>query len=457
MTRPLPRGGVFRAAGTLRLDHLSKIRFSPRHTSKLPKPYPTKHLSPLGRAFFLGTLITACAAPQSKPPQAAPIQESTPSDATDPAEELRETVKQIVKDAGFGDEEQAAAVAKLESMGPKIAPVLHELYYDRWVFTPDKRIVIAALSRLAEKDDALFALYTDALTSKDSGIQMAAIRALGEFGDTRASQHLLPRLEGFSFAMQEVTSPVEVAGITLAILPLVIGKIVATGDNTLSYRKYPDLSEGAAVAAAMIRLGPDTAPAIIDSLDHNASASAAKLVMLEGFNYAGLEMAQARQVLKDFNDEGRMGLTYFRFRVARELGESEAAVRVMLANLDLSGVHHGFTEVAEEDTVKILVKMGAIAVPHLIHLVESGPGHAPANAALALGQIRDERGFATLLAAMESRSFFLRMHAAEALGEWGDKRAESVLTKALKDKDEFVRQAAEEALQKLAKTESMQQ
>lgn len=71
------------------------------------------------------------------------------------------------------------------------------------------------------------------------------------------------------------------------------------------------------------------------------------------------------------------------------------------------------------------------------------------DAALALGQIGDERAVEPLIDALKEGDRLMRRTAALALGEIGDERAVETLTDALKDSDKEARQAGAEALGKI--------
>lgn len=61
------------------------------------------------------------------------------------------------------------------------------------------------------------------------------------------------------------------------------------------------------------------------------------------------------------------------------------------------------------------------------------------EAALALGEIKDERAVEPLIEALSHKALDIRMSAAKALGEIGDKRAIEPLARAYHDHNQYVR------------------
>ncbi len=100
---------------------------------------------------------------------------------------------------------------------------------------------------------------------------------------------------------------------------------------------------------------------------------------------------------------------------------------------------------------RALAKMGRPAVPALIAKLHDRDYEARGNLALALGEIRDPRGFDPLIQALGDPNRTLRWQAAEALGKFGDARAIGALLGASNDADEYVRASAVEAVGRLAR------
>ena len=86
-----------------------------------------------------------------------------------------------------------------------------------------------------------------------------------------------------------------------------------------------------------------------------------------------------------------------------------------------------------------LSRIGREAVAPLIGALESQRWQARANAAFALGLVRDERSIDPLIAATSDSEWHVREKAAWSLGLTGDRRAVEPLATALKDADWHVR------------------
>ena len=96
-----------------------------------------------------------------------------------------------------------------------------------------------------------------------------------------------------------------------------------------------------------------------------------------------------------------------------------------------------------------LSKIGRESVEPLIGVLNTAAWQARANAAFALGLIRDERSIEPLIAATKDSDWHVRTKAAWALGLKGDGRSVEPLKVALNDTDEHVRKQAAWALQLL--------
>lgn len=70
------------------------------------------------------------------------------------------------------------------------------------------------------------------------------------------------------------------------------------------------------------------------------------------------------------------------------------------------------------------------------------------NAAVALGNLKDQKAIQPLIQALQDENATVRSLAAHSLGELNDISAEEPLTQALKDEDASVRYEASEALKR---------
>ncbi|MCK5601204.1 HEAT repeat domain-containing protein, partial [Candidatus Pacearchaeota archaeon] len=77
---------------------------------------------------------------------------------------------------------------------------------------------------------------------------------------------------------------------------------------------------------------------------------------------------------------------------------------------------------------------------------------AMCRAALALGELGDQRAFRPLVEALSSPYYTVRLSAAQSLGKLGNPEAIEFLIKKLKDSDNSVRKAADQSLRKLGAT-----
>jgi len=96
-------------------------------------------------------------------------------------------------------------------------------------------------------------------------------------------------------------------------------------------------------------------------------------------------------------------------------------------------------------------------VDDLILDLKYGSPDVREDAALALGQIGDEKAVDPLIKALDDEVSWVRMWAVIALGEIGDTRAVDPLIKALKDESPYVRMYAASSLVNLGKTEYLSQ
>ncbi len=121
----------------------------------------------------------------------------------------------------------------------------------------------------------------------------------------------------------------------------------------------------------------------------------------------------------------------------------EPAVQPLIAALkhEDAGICH--------NAAKVLSKIGEPAVQPLIDVLEDENENARADAAYALGIIRDSRAVEPLISVLNDGHADVRKSAAHALGRAQDKRAVEPLTALLQDEEWYVRSTAADALGKI--------
>jgi HEAT repeat protein len=107
--------------------------------------------------------------------------------------------------------------------------------------------------------------------------------------------------------------------------------------------------------------------------------------------------------------------------------------------------------VIREHVTTVLVRMGAPAVGPLREALTGGTNNVQAQAAFALGELKEESAIDALAELLKHTELLVRMNAADALGKIGDPKPVSHLIGALKDPEQYMRTAAEEALEKITK------
>jgi len=122
----------------------------------------------------------------------------------------------------------------------------------------------------------------------------------------------------------------------------------------------------------------------------------------------------------------------------------------IIAVLDAPGVS------VSQETKTTLVKIGPPAVNPLIHALTHPRPKVRGNAALVLGNIRNERAIPPLIAALKDSEPEVRMWAAVALGEMPHKQSALPLVSMLRDEDNNVRSYAASSLGKIRDKRSIE-
>jgi HEAT repeat protein len=210
--------------------------------------------------------------------------------------------------------------------------------------------------------------------------------------------------------------------------------IHSLSDNNTSVRD--------AAASALEKIGnPAVEPLILALNNSNSSIQVGAEFALKKIRDPGA-VEPLIWVLKNDKDP------YVKANAALALGminDSKAAVPLAQALKDEDvNVRRGsavaLVELATRD-----IKVGQ-AEDSLLLALNDTDGTVRANAATALGNIKDKRAVNPLMRSLADRDWSVRRYAAYALGSIGDPRASGPLTQALKDENSSVRETAATAL-----------
>lgn len=143
---------------------------------------------------------------------------------------------------------------------------------------------------------------------------------------------------------------------------------------------------------------------------------------------------------------------YVRERAAEGLGtlEDRRAIQPLIKLLEDENFR------VQQKTCWALGKMGDEAVLPLLAILNNRGAKIRAEAANALGDLRDIRAVEPLTAALREHNPRLRAGAAEALGNIGDRSAVRPLIEALNDRESGIRKEAAEALGKIRDENSLE-
>jgi phosphoribosyl-ATP pyrophosphohydrolase len=104
------------------------------------------------------------------------------------------------------------------------------------------------------------------------------------------------------------------------------------------------------------------------------------------------------------------------------------------------------------EAVKALSKIGEPSVEAFVQALTDESELVRWEAAMALGELKDEKAVEPLIQALKDKHEWVRWKAAEALGELKDERAVEPLFQALNDESRWVREEAVEALGKIGES-----
>jgi HEAT repeat protein len=330
----------------------------------------------------------------------------------------------------------------------------------------------AALSALAQsKRDSLPLLFT-LLEDSDPEVRMYAVLALGNIGDTRGVQAIVPLLEDADPNVQ--FHAVEALGRIRshdAAMPL--AQMLEQRDPYLSFAALDALAligERSVAPAIMEMLtDPALASAAADALgalgDEHAAAAIAR-----AFAHGFLDAPNATRALHDIHTrledehhEGQLVADIVRPELGRtaiaKLVEaatdphpsSATAIALVVGWLDFENVEQVLIGLLHDTSARrtaldALVRHGRRATPALIAALDDDDAEVRKSIALALGRIGDWSATIALTELLEDASTDVAIAAAGALGALGDRAAFDALLQAMTCANPAVRHAAVSAV-----------
>jgi HEAT repeat protein len=267
---------------------------------------------------------------------------------------------------------------------------------------------------------------SDAIEARHFSSYKLIVYILGEIGDARPVDLLLPALTEGDYFLSETAAKalVRIGGPAVKALISMLGGVQFV--RIAAARGLGEIGDSGAIAPLIAQLN-----------DKDREFKGIVVDALVRFGECGIEALIA--ALKD-------GDSSMRREAALALGKlgDARAVEPLFAVLNDGDSY------VRDTVAKALGILGdARAVEPLIAALNDGDSHVHYAAAAALGELGDARAVEPLLDGIKHGDSNLRLGAARALGKLGDARAVEPLIAALNDGDRYVREAAEGALKEL--------
>lgn len=287
-----------------------------------------------------------------------------------------------------------------------------------------------------------------ALGHKENMVRIGAADALGQLGDIRAFEPLLQILGDAEPKVREASAKaLGQLGDARAVAPLI---------NLLG-----DTKAANGAVAALVQLGNVSVQLLIKALENenlSVRQGAAKALAKLGDTHAReplintLKAADEKTRAEAAIDLGILGDVLAADALVKALEDDHVRVRRAAAEaLDKLGWQPDEREsgaaywLAQQKFNK-LVAIGAASVNVLIKALGDKEGYISSQAAVALGQLGDNRAVVPLIKALADNEGHAKRFPAQALGQLCDTRAVAPLIKALTDSNWTVRKDSAEAL-----------
>ncbi len=268
---------------------------------------------------------------------------------------------------------------------------------------------VTALGR--SSDPRAFDHLMGALKDIRPEVRKAALIALANFGDPRA----LPAMSAFVVDKNVETGVAAVSAIGRMKHPSAIPYLV----DAIRHKHY---SVRGAAYNTLKTVGSAAVPALIAELKKNNRSARLKLITLLG------EIGDPRAVgiLETYasSKDGNQAINSRASKALAAIGDARTINGLLAA---LNSGDGG----ARYEAASALMTVGPPAVPGLIRVLNTGDWPAQREAVVALGEIRDPRAVAPLIAVVEEHRTLLMSDALQALGKLKDRRAVPPLTSLL--------------------------
>jgi HEAT repeat protein len=351
--------------------------------------------------------------------------------------------------------------------------------------TWDRRARWAAIEALAKFQERAAPALLTALDDPDPDVRRVVIEALGNTGDRRAIEPLLPRLEDADYVTRrQAARAVEALGwhpqtarqrVLLAIATGQFESAVAERESAveplLVALQLDDAhvrSEAAwALGCLEDRRAVEPLVAALQDLDRQVRLAAAEALgrfgdlralgpLLDLLREQATDVQQRLRAIATLGKIGDSRAVELLLEALRDGDQTvrDAAARALGTIQDGRGVTPLMQALKVEDVTvgahaaETLAKLGPPAVMPLLSALRDHDRRVRSRAADALAKI-GAVALEPLLGALEDRRFDLRQAAVETLAKTGDQRAVEPLIGALWDDDSDVRKAAAEALEAL--------